>query len=581
LKHPVHPVHPENPVRFFFVMEVAMSETTSMNAVAQGRQHLADWEAAQPDNFYTTDRHLQSILEFYWGADRLRQHSERLTKFGAETATTVDAAVRCANEPHNLPRLERFNAVGERIEHVIHSADHHLAGRHIYDSGAMGVYREPGNNVLAQALFYLSSYNGEAGHNCPLACTAGIIKTLQNVGSDELKAKYLPRLLDTNYDTLFTGAQFLTEVQGGSDVGANACTATPHSDGTWRINGEKWFCSNVGADLALMTARPEGGNAGTKGLGLYLVPRRLDDGSLNGIYIRRLKDKLGTKSMATGEVDFIDCVAYQVGEPGRGFQHAMDYVINTSRLYNAVGSAAAARRAYVVAWTYAQHRHAFGQPISQFPLVQETLAEMRCDVMAMTAGSFYLAHLRDKIELGEADDTDKQFFRFVVNLHKYYASLTATNVVRRAIEILGGNGAMENFSVLPRLLRDCVIFEAWEGAHNTLLAQAVRDIRKHEMHKAFCARLYALFKTTTHKQVEELQDMLASLSKLSEKEASVFIRHFVEQAMQWFYFACLHKEDALPINQEEQLGYGMMRIDRGQRLPHTKLMRLEQIAAKL
>ena len=521
-----------------------MSETT-FDVVAQGRQHLADWEVAQPDNFYTTDQHLQSILGFYWGAEKLAAHTPRLTQFGAEAATTVDAAVRRANEPHNLPRLERFNAVGERIEKVIHSADHHVAGHAVYGSGAMSVYAKPGNNVLAQALFYLSSYNGEAGHNCPLACTAGIIKTLQYAGSDALKAKYLPRLLDENYATRYHGAQLLTEVQGGSDVGANACTATllNEAENTWHINGEKWFCSNVTADLALLTARPVAGVAGTKGLGLFLVPRRLDDGSLNGMYIRRLKDKLGTKSLATAEVDFKDCVAYPIGEPGKGFQHAMDYVINTSRLYNAVGSAAAARRAYVVAWTYAQHRHAFGQPISQFPLVQETLAEMRCDVMAMTAGSFYLAHLRDKIELGEAsenlDDTDKQFFRFVVSLNKHYASLTATNVVRHAIEILGGNGAMENFSVLPRLLRDCVIFEAWEGAHNTLLAQAVRDVQRHSLHEAYHQRIGQLLNGNDAAPLSLLGNELADLRQYDEMTASVAMRDLANRMMPLFYLACL------------------------------------------
>jgi acyl-CoA dehydrogenase len=526
--------------------------------VAQGRQQLADWEQAQPENFYTSDQHLRSILEFYWGAEKLRTHEPRLTKFGYEAATLVDAAVRRANETHNLPRLERFNAVGERIEEVIHSADHHLAGRYIYGSGAMSVYAEPGNNVLAQALFYLSSYNGEAGHNCPLACTAGVIKILQYAASAELKAKYLPRLLYENYETRYHGAQFLTEVQGGSDVGANACVATPHADGTWRINGEKWFCSNVTADLALITARPEnatGSVAGTKGLGLFLVPRRLEDGVLNGMNIRRLKDKLGTKTLATAEVDFKDAVAYPIGEPGKGFQHAMDYVINTSRLYNAVGSAAAARRAYVVAWTYAQHRHAFGQPIAAFPLVQETLAEMRCDVMAMTAGSFYLAHLRDKIELGEADETDKQFFRFMINLNKYYASVTATQVVRRAIEILGGNGAMENFSVLPRLLRDCVIFEAWEGAHNTLLAQAVRDVQRHGIHKAVCQRLANIWQSfeiddkdwVRHHCLFVAQDALpltfGRMQDRSEDRYTGFnIRPQVQRMMHLFSVTCLMME---------------------------------------
>jgi acyl-CoA dehydrogenase len=547
---------------------------------AQGRAHLAAWEHAQPENFFITDQHLRAILELYWGVEKLREHEARLTRFGYEAATVVDAAVRRANEAHNLPRLERFNAVGERIEEVVHSADHHLAGRYIYGSGAMSVYTKPGNNLLAQALFYLSSYNGEAGHNCPLACTAGVIKTLQYVGSEELKAKYLPRLLDENYETRYHGAQFLTEVQGGSDVGANACTAMPHADGTWRINGEKWFCSNVTADLALITARPVGSNAGTKGLGLFLVPRRLDDGALNGMYIRRLKDKLGTKSLATAEVDFKDAVAYQIGEPGRGFQHAMDYVINTSRLYNAVGSAAAARRAYVIAWTYAQHRQAFGQPIVAFPLVQETLAEMRCEVMAMTAGSFYLAQLRDKLELGEADETDKQCFRFMINLNKYYASVTATQVVRRGVEILGGNGAMENFSVLPRLLRDCVIFEAWEGAHNTLLAQAVRDVQRHHLHEAVCGRLQTLFPAAWNKEtnVQRLRAAFDALTQYDELTASGLIRELAERTMRLFYAGCLARDnEAQPVAE----WYWQTQVEPIAVAPEVKLRYLKELSTQL
>src|SRR5262249_45392291 len=163
----------------------------------------------------------------------------------------VDAAARRANLAENLPRLDRYSATGERTEELLQSADHHLAGRYIYGSGVMSVYGEPESNLLALALFYLSSYNGEAGHNCPLACTAGVIKTLQHVGNDELKAKYLPQLLDADYDRKLHGAQFLTEVQGGSDVGVNACTATlvDTKQNKWLINGEKWFCSNASADL--------------------------------------------------------------------------------------------------------------------------------------------------------------------------------------------------------------------------------------------------------------------------------------------------------------------------------------------
>ncbi|HEU0172756.1 MAG TPA: acyl-CoA dehydrogenase family protein [Blastocatellia bacterium] len=523
--------------------------------VADGRADLAEWERAQSVNFYETDLHLRSVLEFYWGADRLRAHAERLLKFGGEAAMIVDPAVRRANLAENLPRLDRYSATGERTEDVTHSADHHLAGRYIYGSGAMSVYSEPESNLLALALFYLSSYNGEAGHNCPLACTAGVIKTLQHAGGEELKKKYLPRLLDPNYATRFHGAQFLTEIQGGSDVGANACAATLLDSGEnkWLINGEKWFCSNVTADLALITARPENSVAGTKGLGLFLLPRRLDDGAPNGIYIRRLKDKLGTKSLATAEVDFKDSIAYQIGEPGRGFQHAMDFVINTSRLYNAVGSAGAARRAYLIAWTYAQRRRAFGSAIKEFPLTQETLAEMRAVTMAITSGSLYLAHLRDEIEAGRADEAGGQFFRLAVNLNKYRSSISATDVIRRGIEILGGNGAMENFSVLPRLLRDSVIFEAWEGAHNTLLAQSVRDIQQRKLHEGACAKLAALFGELELDDLNELRSrgvflvksLRESFNTIQSRDAhtaSTVIRFAVDRMIYLFYVACLGRE---------------------------------------
>lgn len=525
------------------------------SAVEAGRSAMAAWEQAQPDNYYESDRHLQRILEFYWGAEKLNARAPQLAKFGHEAATIVDAAARRNNLNENLPRLDRFNAIGERTEDVAFSPDYHLAGQSIYGSGVMSAYAEPANNLMNQALFYLSSYNGEAGHNCPLACTAGIIKTLQRVGSEELRAKYLPRLLDPNYSTRLHGAQFLTEVQGGSDVGLNACTATPldKEKGTWLISGEKWFCSNVTADLALLTARPVGAAPGTKGLGLFLVPRKLDDGSTNGIYIRRLKDKLGTRSMATGEVDYRDALAYQVGSIERGFNHVMDFVVNTSRIYNAVGSAAAARRAYVVAWTYAQHRQAFGAPISNFPLIQETLAEMKTEVMALTSGSLYLTHLVDEIESGRADETAASFFRVAVNLNKYLVSANATSVVRRGIEVLGGNGAMETFSVMPRLLRDCVIFEAWEGAHNTLLAQVLRDLHRFRLHEPFCLRLEQLFSSLQSEPLAEVREqgleqtalLRAGLNELfnhDELTGSIAFRQLAEKMMYVFYAACLARE---------------------------------------
>src|SRR5262249_34506396 len=155
--------------------------------------------------------------------------------------------------------------------------------------------------------------NGEAGHCCPLACTAGLIKLLQRRGSAELQARFLPRLLDADYDTHAHASQFLTEIQGGSDVGANALPATPDGPGGWLLDGEKWFCSAADAQLYLVTARVAGRSGGTGGLGAFIVPRLLDDGQVNGIHLRRLKDKLGTRSMASAEIDFRSATALAIG----------------------------------------------------------------------------------------------------------------------------------------------------------------------------------------------------------------------------------------------------------------------------
>jgi hypothetical protein len=322
----------------------------------------------------------------------------------------------------------------------------------------------------------------------------------------------------------------------------------------------------------------------------------LDDGALNGIYIRRLKDKLGTKSLATAEVDFKDAIAYQIGEPGRGFQHAMDFVINTSRLYNAVGSAGAARRAYLIAWTYAQRRRAFGSAIKEFPLTQETLAEMRAVTMAITSGSLYLAHLRDEIEAGRADEAGGQFFRLAVNLNKYRSSISATDVIRRGIEILGGNGAMENFSVLPRLLRDSAIFEAWEGAHNTLIGQSARDIQRRKLHEPFCARLSGWFDSLSDsdlgdrgaRQIRLLRDELDSITSLDEFSAGVLFKPLADRMMWLFYVARLGLEAEWEGARGKEIGKRAIvdllwgRIEKEQdRPPSERMLLLAQVSSVL
>jgi len=456
-----------------------------------GRGDLAAFEREQPENFWQADAHLRRVLASLAGSDELAAWQDQMDAFGALCAGPIDAEVRLNNLGENLPVLDRWSSSGERIEEVRHHGSFHEAGRLIYGSGIMELLREPGQNLRALTLFYLSSHNGEAGHNCPLACTAGVIKSLVAVGSPALRERYLGRLTSPDYDRLAHGAQFLTEVQGGSDVGANSVRAEPvaSGEGMWSLHGEKWFCSNVPADLILVTARPQGARAGTAGLGLFLMPRRLSDGSLNAFAIRRLKDKVGTRTLPTAELDLNGAVAFEVGPIEDGFRNTMTHVINTSRVFNAAGCAGIARRASLVAHGYAARRGAFGGRILDYPLTQETLADMRSETAAMVSGTFQVIHALDRAERGQASASERAFLRVGVNLNKMRAALSSHEVALLGVEVLGGNGTIETFSVLPRLMRDNLVFENWEGSHNVLLLQVLRDCQRKGVHRGFFERV--------------------------------------------------------------------------------------------
>ncbi len=474
------------------------------SAATAGRDALADWLTAQPRDLFADDADLEALIAHHGMGVR----ADALHAAGQVVAGPLDDAARRNDLPGNHPLLEDWDAIGRYTAAVAHHPSYRDAGRAIYGTGVMTAYGEvgvdgrtagssprrpvtPAPQRFILTLFYLTAQAGEAGHNCPLACDAGAIRTLQHLGTAEQQAAFLPGLLDPDFDTNFTASQFLTEVQGGSDVGANAVLATPEGDhdggpgSPWMIDGEKWFCSNADADVFLLTARVADPGTGTKGLGLFLVPRVLADGTPNGYRIRRLKTKLGTRSMASGEIDFTGAHATALGPVSDGFRNVMELVITTSRLFNAAGCAAHARRAWVVASTYAAHRTAFGQPIGEFPLVAETLAWIRADAVACLASTLMLAGLQEQTDEGSIGEADAAFFRVAVNLNKLQTSVLSHDAVNRAIEVLGGNGAIETFSVLPRLLRDNVVYENWEGSHNVLRAQVLRDCARLGVHAGF------------------------------------------------------------------------------------------------
>ncbi len=403
------------------------------------------------------DPHMDAIVRVAAGAEAVAS----VRSFADLCANKLDDLAIEANLGANLPQLRRWDGHGNRIEQVVLHPATAAIGDAAWAAGTMADWAE-GRNVAALAKVYLLAQSGEAGQCCPLACTAGMIRILQQTPA-QVPTLWLTGLSTRGVDRLWA-SQFLTEVQGGSDVGANVLEARERGDGTATLHGEKWFCSVIDAPLFLVTARPQGGGTGTAGRGAYVMPRA-HAGSPNGFSVRRLKDKLGTRSMASAEVDFDGAEALRVGD----FKDVVEVVLNTSRVFNAVCCAGFMARAEREARAFAHQRVAFGAPIATFPSVARVLARARTEAFAARSLAMRLA--------GEAMPSTPGT-RMLVNLCKTWTASTCPSVVRDAIEVLGGNGAIEDFSVLPRLLRDSIVLEAWEGGHGVLAAQILRDARR-------------------------------------------------------------------------------------------------------
>lgn len=494
-----------------------------MDAPAAARAAFDAWNAELGANALGADPHFRALLARY-GRDTTAPH-----RFGALVSGEIDVLARETNRDENLPRLGRYDGSGNRTEQVVFHPGYHRIGRLAYATGLMGNYATPGREFDTLAHVYLLGQDGEAGHTCPWACTAGLIKILQAARAEGSSAPgdvspamaeaWLARLYDPDYDTHFHGSQFLTEVQGGSDVGSNAVVSRLDGD-RWRITGEKWFCSVADAHLFLVTARPEGARDGTAGLGAYAVPRFKADGTPNEFRIRRLKYKLGTRSMASAEIDLEGAEGWRVGD----FRRTVEIVLNTSRLYNAVVACGMLQRAWREAEGYARHRGAFGRPIRDFAVIRNILARLWTEACAARASTFWLADMADRVATGRAAADEPGALRMLLNLNKIWTALTCPAGVRDAIEVLGGNGAIEDFSALPRLLRDSIVVEAWEGGHGVLCAQLLRDSQRLGLHAPMFAVLDA-----------QLGDLAAIRARWDavvarpESEASWYFRQVVEE----------------------------------------------------
>jgi alkylation response protein AidB-like acyl-CoA dehydrogenase len=433
-------------------------------------------------NFYTADPNLEFLCSTVMDAATFGRARPELVELGRIAGDELEALA--ADADRNPPVLRSWSPSGDRIDEVVFHPSYRTMERLAFArfglaamSHRAGVLGWPGivPHVVKYALSYLFAQS-EFGLLCPVNVTDSTSRMLRCYGSAELQARYLPRLTSTDFATLWQGTQWMTERTGGSDVGAASTVARRDADGTWRLWGDKWFCSNANTDVALTLARPEGAAAGTRGLAMFLVPRRLPDGTRNAWTINRLKDKLGSRSMASGEVTYAGAVAELVGDATRGFNQMME-MVNVSRLSNAMRAAAIMRRCVLESVVHARGRIAFGAPLATLPLLREDLLEMLLDAEAAASAVLNAAAVLDRWDAGDA--SARPLFRILTPVLKCWTTARARVVAGQAMNVRGGNGYIEEWPN-PRLLRDSYLGAIWEGATNVVALDVQRAVLRDE-----------------------------------------------------------------------------------------------------
>lgn len=451
--------------------------------------------AAIPDNrganLYRADPDYARLLALYLPEKlftHLGPHFERLGELAGgrldELASTADKnppqLVHRTRTGLDLQRVEKHPAYVE-MERLAFG-DYGLAALS-HRGGVLG-WPDPMPPAAKYALTYLF-VQAEFGLCCPVSMTDSLTRTLRKFGSPELVARYLPALTSQDLDELFQGAMFMTEQGAGSDVGATATRAVHDADGTWRLHGDKWFCSNADADLAMVLARPDGAPEGIRGVALFLLPKTASDGMPNRYRIVSLKDKLGTRDMASGEIKLEGAEAFPVGALDRGFTQMAD-MINNSRLSNGVRAAGMMRRALTEALFIARNRVAFGKRLIDFPLMQRQLSKMMVATEQARSMVFQTAAALEAADRGNAEAY--KLVRILTPLIKFRACRDARRVTGDAMEVRGGCGYIEEWSD-ARLLRDAHLGSIWEGTSNIVALDVCRAVRREEALPALDALL--------------------------------------------------------------------------------------------
>jgi hypothetical protein len=494
------------------------------------RYRTENYRGAVGLNWYRTDPSLQLTMAYYLTPDELSVVEPHLSGIGELMGGPV---ARWAEQTDRNPaRLERYDRWGHDISQVVQPTSFIESKRAVLDAqkALKDDARRAGVNPslpLFAANYLLDQ--ADIGMGCALGTGGGMVKSLV--------AAYAPADVREHVLAKFaTGewegetAQLLTERAGGSDLGTLETTATPQGD-AWLLNGFKWFASNCDGQVFVVLAKPEGAPDSSRGVATFLVLRTRRDGTRNGIRIRRLKDKLGTRSVASGEVELVDAEAFLLsGEPssqnaeaqphdGKGLGRMME-LTNASRLGIALFALGNARRALVESLCYARQRRAFGDRLVDKPLMRRKLAEMIVDVEAAQALVF------DGVGFANHRQRRPVRQRIAVPVTKLKVCRLGITMASDAIEIHGGNGYIETWPV-ARLLRDAQVNTIWEGADNILCLDVRRGIERIGAHQPLLERLHDAVSVSddddttrlVRRRVEDLEAAITAWTKLPAEVA--------------------------------------------------------------
>lgn len=412
------------------------------------------------------------------------------------------------------PWLRMFDPFGKRTDEILFPPDYWNMLKTGYRAGV--VWRPFAENSLLSSYFlgYLTSFY-DPGLYCPYTVSLATAVALHKYGDEALQARFLPPLLRKD-NAVWQGATWMTEAKGGSDLGTAIETSAKPAGEHWLLTGDKYFASNVGAELALVAARPEGAPGGVRGLALFLLPQQQEDGSPN-YSVRRLKDKIATRSVPTGEVELRNSQAYLLGKVEEGIYLILE-VLNLSRVANSVGSVALTQRALAEALGFAEGRTAFGQPILAHPLLRKQFEDRLEQLRLAFALAWEAVECLEGVWRETSPYSNRyHLFRLLAHLAKYWTAETAAQTAKWAMEVHGGMGTLAEYGV-DRWHREAMILSIWEGTPHRQILDGLEVMERKGAHRLLFEHLGP---AVTPQEVEQIRSRVDNHLALpaAEKEA--------------------------------------------------------------